>query len=86
MYALGHKYQVEEVTAAVCLHLRVTMNLHNVADIAIMANMYGEAELMDDALKMMRENKEVVKTSPGWRLIESSYPEILTKLVLSMQP
>ncbi len=86
VYALGHKYQVEEVTAAVCRHLRATMNLLNVTDIAVMAHVYGEAELLDDALKVMRENTEVVKVTPGWRLIETRYPEILTKLVLSMQP
>ncbi len=85
VYALGHKYQVEEVTTAVCRHLRATMNLLNVTDIAVMAHVYSEAELLDDALKMMRENTEVVKVTPGWRLIETRYPEILTKLLLSMK-
>ncbi len=84
MYALGHKYQIADVTKTMIEEIIYKMEPDNLVQVAIMSDLYQEQELLEYTLNMMKEHVKDIHGDKDWRLLETNHPEILTKLILKL--
>ncbi len=66
---------------AVSQRLIATVNVDNACQLAIMAHLHSDEDLLLAALKIMKAHLSAIKGKPSWKEIESNHQAIMTKLL-----
>ena len=67
---LGHRYKVDSVKEYSLSLLHSNVQVHNAAQVAILAHKHKEEELESAALEVIKNNFAKVKITKGWAAIE----------------